>query len=173
MSDNQDILDEDDPFGEKTEPSSELTIPERAIPVADGRRQTFQAAAKFPAWPSSTEEDIEDTIDYSDLEALNRDLNRLRIRTNRVRLGLKKAARESAEAKTNYSRAYRRALVKQSGGSAEARKAFAEILCEELESDMVIKNQIESEYTTLFRSIRDDVENAKTVAYNLRAIRNI
>jgi hypothetical protein len=173
MTEHDDILDEDDPFGEKLEPSSELGRPDRSIPVADGRRQTFQPATKFPAWPAANEEDVEDTIDYSDLEALNRDLNRLRVRTNRVRLALKKASREAAEAKTNYSRAYRRALVKHSGGSAEARKAMAEITCEELEADMIIKNQIEAEYTTLFRSIRDDVENAKTVAYNLRAIRNI
>jgi len=43
-------------------------------------------------------------------------------------------------------------------------------LCEELEADMAMKNQIAAEYETLFRSVRDDTENAKVVSYNLRAL---
>jgi hypothetical protein len=53
------------------------------------------------------------------------------------------------------------------------RKASAELLCENLEADMVMKAQVVDEYTSLFRSVRDDIENVKTIAYNVRALMSI
>ena len=86
---------------------------------------------------------------------------------------MREAAREAVEAKLNYHRALRRALIQQSGGTAEMRRATAELLCEDLEAEMVMKQQVAEEFTSVFRSVRDDVENAKTVAYNLRALVNL
>lgn len=180
---------EDDPFGETTvstddpfaTPSAaegEVTIP-RGGPVSNGRRSPVPTAPPLPAWADAAPQDHgdgatnEDEIDYSDLASLNRDLQRLRIRMNRVRREMRRAQRESIEAKLAYNRALRRALVQQTGGSAETRKANAELLCEELEAVMVMKAQVADEYNTLFRAVRDDIENAKVVAYNLRALTSI
>ena len=98
---------------------------------------------------------------------------RLRIRLNRIRRGMRDASRDAVEAKITYQRAFRRALVQQSGGSAESRKASAELLCEELEADMVMKQQVADEYQSLFRTVRDEVDNAKAVAFNLRSLMSI
>lgn len=166
----------DDPFGDtSSEPVEEAKIP-RGGPVSGGKHQSIPAPPALPAWENTDVQDLGDgadgDIDYSDLALLNKDLLRLRIRMNRIRREMRRAGREATEAKLRYQRSLRRALVQQTGGSAETRKAAAELQCEELEADMVVKAQIAEEFVTLFRSIRDDVENAKVAAYNLRALMN-
>lgn len=144
-------------------------------PIAGGRRTPIPAATAFPAWGNTQNQDTGDEydVDYTDLTTINRDLLHLRVRLNRVRRGLRDAGRDAVEAKARYHRQLRRALVQQSGGSAESRKAHAELTCEELEADMVMKQQIVDEFTTLLRTVRDDIENAKTAAYNVRALMNV
>lgn len=169
---------EDDPFGapasaQATPEGEEINIP-RGGPIAGGKRIPVPSAPALPAWEDAAAQDYGDgadgDVDYGDLASLNRDLLRLRVRMNRIRREMRRAAREATEAKLGYHRAFRRALVQQTGGSAESRKANAELQCEQLEADMVMRQQVADEYNTLFRSVRDDVENAKVVAYNLRAL---
>lgn len=148
-------------------------------PVSDGKRAPIGPANPLPAWRSPELQDQGDgagpgeQIDYSDLAAVNRDLAAQRIRLNRVRRQLRAASREAVEARLKYSRELRRQLVQQSGGSAEMRKAAAELACEDLEADAVMKEQVAAEYNTLFRSVRDDIENVKVIAYNLRSLMNL
>ncbi len=180
---------EDDPFGDQTPttvvPSTLPAAPAEdqpinlpaGSPIAGGRREPILPPAKLPEWSDPYEQDLDDSAetgpDYSDLMGVNRDLNQLRIRMSRVRRQMRKAGREAITAKLNYQRKFRRALIQQTGGTAESRKAAAEIAVEEIEADMVMKQQVADEYNTLFRSVRDDIENAKVVAYNLRAIQSI
>jgi hypothetical protein len=144
--------------------------------VSNGRREPIPPAKDLPAWRSADLQDegdgagVGEQIDFHDLAAVNRDLVTQRIRLNRVRRQLRGASREAVEARLKYQRALRRQLVQQTGGSAETRKAAAELACEDLEADAVMKEQVASEYSTLFRSVRDDMENAKVVAYNLRSL---
>lgn len=168
----------DDPFAETVESPGEVRIP-RGGPVVNGRREPISAPPPLPEWADTSPQDLGDgasdegEIDYSDLASLNRDLQRLRVRMNRVRREMRRAQRDALESKLAYNRALRRALVQQTGGSAETRKANAELMCEELEAIMMMRSQVADEYNTLFRAVRDDIENAKVVAYNLRALTNI
>lgn len=175
----------DDPFGEAVTPSATPSAPAAEAPitaprggvVSSGGRNPIRAAPPLPEWESPDVQDRGDgadgEVDYTDLAALNRDLNKQRVRMSRIRREMRRAGREAVEAKINYGRAVRRALVQQTGGSAESRKAMAELLCEDLEADSVTRAQVADEFSTLFRNIRDDIENAKVVAYNLRAIANV
>ena len=177
---------EENPFGLEPEKDS-VSVAEnsnqeqpkmpRGGPVISGKRINIPSAKPLPHWDDThlAAQDEGDVVnlDYADLNAVNRDLVLLRLRLHKVRRAMRQAAREAVEAKLRYQRSLRRALVQQSGGSAEMRKASAELLCEDLEADMVMKSQIVEEYSSLFRSIRDDVENAKTIAYNLRSLINI
>lgn len=158
------------------EPAAEVVVP-RGGPVANGRREAIPAAPPLPAWEDPANQDRGDAldvdVDYSDLAALNRDLLRLRVQMSRVRRAMRTAGRQAVEAKLEYQRALRRALVQQTGGSAETRKAAAELMCEELEAKVITLEKVAEEYNTLFRSVRDDIENAKVVAYNLRVLGNL
>lgn len=165
----------DDPFA-APEQADEIVIP-RGGPIAGGRREPVAAAPALPSWDNTAYQDsfdsAEDQVDYQDLAALNKELQRLRVRMGKIRREMRNSGREAIEAKLVYQRALRRALVQQSGGTAETRKANAELQCEELEANMAMKAQVAEEYVTLFRSVRDDIENAKVVAYNLRALMNL
>lgn len=165
----------DNPFAHP-ETSADNTVP-RGGPVAGGKRAPIPENKPIPTWEETHTQDsfdsADDQVDYHDLASLNRELQRLRVRMANIRRAMRDAGRESVEAKMKYQRALRRALVQQSGGSAESRKANAELQCEDLEADMAMKAQVAEEYVTLFRSVRDDIENAKVVAYNLRALMQI
>jgi hypothetical protein len=159
-----------------TEVPGEVIVP-RGGPIANGRREPIAPAGPLPVWDDPSYQDVNDgadgDIDYSDLYAINKDLQKLRIQMNRIRRQMREAGRQALDSKLAYQRAMRRALIQQTGGSAETRKAAAELQCEALETEMVTKGQIVDELNTRFRSVRDDIENAKVVAYNLRAIQNI
>lgn len=145
--------------------------------VSGGKRTPFPAAPPMPTWPDQSYQDEFDgadgQIDYSDLAASNRDLMRQRVRLAKARRALREANRTSAEAKLKYGREMRRALIQQSGGSAESRRAAAEIACEAFENDMVVASAVAADAETYFRSVRDDIDAAKVVAYNLRAIQQL
>lgn len=160
--------------GEVLDDESTETTVGRGGPVSHGRRNPIPTAKPLPQWRSSEIQDRGDHadggLDYSSLEKLNNDMRELRVRMNKVRRSLRAAQREAVTQKIDYQRALRRALVAQSGGSAETRKAAAEIACEEQESAMVMSEQVAREYETLLRTVREDCENAKIVSLNLRSI---
>ena len=172
-------------FTEHAEPNpiegpntKETTIPTGG-PTTGGKRAVIPPSKQFPRWntqintPPQDEYDAVDDAeeaDYTDLTAVNRDLQKLRVMLNRARRYHRQAEREAIEAQTTYKRALRRALVQQTGGSAETRKANAELMCEELETQTLIKTQEAAEWASRMRTIRDDIDNAKTIAYNLRTL---
>lgn len=154
--------------------------PQRSARVAsEGKKQYIPEAKEAPDWPSSAEQDRGDRgeeldeggdgfIDYKDLEQINKELSHLRLLQNFVRRRMRDAKREAELASWRYDQRLRRQLVQQSGGSAETRKAMAELLVEDYEIEMIIKVQVASEWETRLRGTRDDIENTKVVAYNMR-----
>ncbi len=161
--------------------SAENELPDgsvRSVTASSGRRQIIPPPNELPDWADTASQDAGDiqedaTVDYQDLNEVSRELTRLRIRMHRIRREQRRVQREAVEAKLVYQRQLRRALVQQSGGSAEMRKASAELLCEDLEADMVMKAQVADEYNSLFRTVRDDIDNVKTISYNVRTLMSI
>jgi hypothetical protein len=154
-------------------PFDDLTVP-RGGPVSGGKRSPLPGVPGPHVWSDGAVQDVGDGVDveldFSTLEAVNADLVQLRQRMNRVRRRMREAQRAAVDAKLEYVRAFRRALVAQSGGSAESRKAHAELQVESLETDLRVAEQVAEEYMTLWRTAREDMESAKVVAYNLRAL---
>ena len=168
----------EDPFALQGKTSTvEKPIRSSATAMA-GKKVEIPPSKPLPEWEDKNQQDINDALNndgmgdfsYSDLEAVNKELLTSRIRMNRIRRDMRDAGRAAVEAKMRYLRAYRRALIQQSGGTVETRKASAELLCEDLEAEMVMRQQVAEEYSSLFRATRDDVDNLKTVAFNLRAL---
>lgn len=171
----------EDPFALPGDPLAaeagrETVIPHGG-PTSGGKRVPIPPRKPFPRWnttintPLQDEYDFTDTDpDFTDLDEVNRDLQKLRAILNKARRYHREAERAAIEAQIAYKSALRRALVQQTGGSAETRKAKAELDCEELEVDYVVKNQVVNEWASRMRNIRDDIDNTKTVAYNLRTL---
>ncbi len=124
----------------------------------------------FPEWPDPTEDElyIPEEIDFTDLSNLNREINRARSRSFRVKNQLGYARQHETEVTERYRRAFNRALVSVSGSSAEQRKAFAEIGVESLYSEVLIAQGVVKELTSLSYAVSKDLDVLKTISDNLR-----
>lgn len=140
-----------------------------------GRRTSVQPAApKAPVFPgASTHPDAEyvpdEEFDSSDLALVNRELNRARARLFRVSQALRDAQRDEALADIAYRRGIRRELVSLSGGSAESRKALAELACEGAEDVLVVSRQVADEWKKRAMDARDDLKAIENLSHNVRA----
>lgn len=149
---------------------------ERARGVAvGGRVATVAPMPSAPQWPSTVGSEYvpDEELDASDLGEINRELNRCRARLFRVSESLKHAQRELRDAELLYSRQMRRALVKTTGGTAETRRAVAEMECEPFENDMVVKQQVVEELRKRALDVRDDLKAVENLSHNARAQMNL
>lgn len=172
-------LESEDPFV-SPQPVVASVPPAGESGAGRGRTMAYQGQPVRPAapprplagWPSGGEDEDfvpDDEIDAADLAVLNRELNRARARVFRVSRRLKEAQRHLVQVETDYGRALRRALVGVSGGSAETRKAQAEIQCEPLEDAVVIARQVVEEWKKRALDSRDDLRAIENLSHNARA----
>lgn len=134
--------------------------------------EEFDTPSDFPGWPKGNQDDeyipYVQEADYTDLSLLNRDINRTRAMSFRVKNALAEARREEVEAGDKYRKALNRQLIGLSGGTAEQRKAIAEVFTEDLNTQYLIAQNIVKEQTSLSYTISRDLETLKTLADNLR-----
>lgn len=130
-------------------------------------------ADPLPVFPEPTGDEVyvpaDDGVDAWDLSRANQELNRIRARLYRLSQALREAQQRYAAAKLRYERALRRALVQVSGGTAETRKAAAELACEPFENDVVVAQQEVEALKQLAMTARADLEAVLNIAHNLRA----
>ena len=112
-------------------------------------------------------------MDCSELSTINQMLNRCRARLFRSSEMLKVAQRQYAEAQVVYDRAMRRQMVSLSGRTEAARKAMAEILCEEHENAVIVARQVVEECKKRSLDARDDLKAVENLAHNARALMNL
>lgn len=148
--------------------------PARGASMASGGQpvEVPGAAPAAPEWPDARTDDevyVPEEFDATDLAEVNRELNRARARLFRVSAELKRVQRYMAEAQCDYDRQMRRELVAITGGTAETRKAMAEIRCEPLENRIVVGKQIVEEWKKRSTDCRDDLKAVENIAHNARA----
>lgn len=127
----------------------------------------------MPRWPervTADEDYVPDAeVDFAELSEINRMLNRCRARMFRTSAALKAAQRSYGEAQIAYDRAMRRHMVTLSGGTEASRRAMAEILCEDLENDVIVMRQVVEECKKRSLDVRDDLKAVENLAHNARA----
>lgn len=124
---------------------------------------------KFKAWDSTRIYDYENEIlDYESLEDLNRTINQARIALFKTTDSISRYEREEREAKLQYERAHRRELLRSTAKTADERRARADLMCEDLENDWLIKAQIKDELVRLSHTIRQELQALQGLGNNLR-----
>lgn len=131
-----------------------------AFPIAGKITVTSQYADYVP----------DSEIDYTDLNAVNRELVSLRIRLHRIRIELKTAEREAVKTRYAYEAKKKRTLISLSGGSAPEREAMAELMCEEEYTAMLVANNVAKEIQSHSRDLRTELETLREISNNLRRI---
>jgi len=112
----------------------------------------------------------ETDIDYTDLSAVNMELQKLRIRLHRVRVELKRAERDTLRERYAYESQKKRTWIKLTGGTAGEREAMAELMCTEAYTRYLVAGQVAKELTQLNRDLRTDLDTLKEISNNLRRI---
>lgn len=146
----------------------------RGVAIA-GRQPTVSAVPPPPQFPEVDPlQGYEPTeFDASDLRLINTELNRCRIRLFRISTAQRRAQRELREAELTYSRNMRRALIQTSGGTAETRRAVAEMECEPFEDRVAVAQQVVEELRKRAQDVRDDLKAVENLSHNARAQMNI
>lgn len=107
-------------------------------------------------------------VDYSDLSAVNREIQMLRIRLHRIRIELKDTERTASRFKYAYEAGKRRVMISLSGGSAGEREAMAELMCEEDYTKYLVSSTVSKEIMQHNRDIRTELEALREISNNLR-----
>lgn len=172
-------LDTNNPPDTVTETSPETspeTKPARStIPIAnDGRRidpTTLPPTAPlpFPAPHHTTNYSVDPNVDYTDISALNRDINRARAQLFNATRALRDAERFSADKKRAYKSAWNRAHIGLSGGSERQRIAITDTLTEELYSHTLVADTLVNESLNNLRAIRAELDALAGLSHNIRA----
>jgi hypothetical protein len=112
-------------------------------------------------------------IDYTDLRAVNKEIEDLRQRASELRIELAVAKRNSVRAKYVYEHDKRIRLIGITGGSASERESIAELMVEELYTRYLVSNTVADEIQQHARDIRTELDALKEVSNNLRRIIDI
>lgn len=137
-----------------------------------GRHVDVPAVPAMPRWRPPTGPDATYTPDEDwepgDLSAVNREINRCKARLFRVSRELGRAEDALAEAELVYDRHFRRALIAASGGSAEIRKAVAELQCEEFEDARAVARRSVEHWKRLVVAVREELDAVENQSHNVR-----
>lgn len=124
----------------------------------------------LPSWPQPTADDeyIPEEVDYYDLRTLNRQINASRTLSFRTKNRLADARIHEAETGERYRRAYNKQMVALSGGTAEQRKAIAEVSTEDLYSEFIVAQTVVKNLTSLSYAVSKDLDTLKSLSDNMR-----
>ena len=124
---------------------------------------------KLRQWNSSQLYAYNDiSADYESIEELNSAINKARKALFEINDKINGAERQERIAKTKYEREHRRAYLGSNEKTEAARKARADLLCEELENDTIIYEQVRGELVRMSNAIRLELQTLQSLGNNIR-----
>lgn len=107
-------------------------------------------------------------LDYDTLESLNSVVNQARIGLFKITEKINEYERLEADAKRNYERKLRRSYLASTDKTEVAKKARADLLCEDLENDYIAYQQVKNELVRTSYALRMELQTLQSVGHNLR-----
>lgn len=124
---------------------------------------------KFKAWKLKDAYDYESEInDYESIEDLNSTINQARLALFKTTETISKYEQLERLAKVEYERAHRRELLKSTAKTAEERRARADLMCEDLENELLLQSQIKDELIRFSHTLRLELQTLQTLGNNIR-----
>ena len=123
----------------------------------------------FKKWSQSTYYDYQtQVVDYESLDHLNTSITAARLALFKVADMINNYERLERESKLAYERSYRRAFIASTEKTDTAKKARAELHCEDLENEWLMNEQVRIELTRMSNSLRIDLQTLSAIGNNLR-----
>lgn len=124
---------------------------------------------RLKKWSQSAYYDFENQIvDYESLDELNKSVNQARLALFKVAEMINNYERLEREAKLEYDRTYRREYLASKEKTETAKKARAELMCEDLENVYIAHDQVKIELIRMSTTLRLELQTLQSVGNNLR-----
>lgn len=137
--------------------------------MADVSEVVRYTLPKLRQWNSSQLYSYDDNIsDYESIEELNSAINSARKALFEINDKINGAERQERMAKTKYEREHRRAYLGSNEKTESARKARADLLCEELENNTIVYEQVRGELVRMSNAIRLELQTLQALGNNIR-----
>lgn len=140
----------------------------------------FQQALEGFSLPKVPEYEVEDElnyrvnanenmlIDYEDTNAINTTINALRVAMFQVSKWIVSAERRERIIKANYDRKLNREYLTSTEKTDARKKAYAALMCEEEENELIYIQQAKSEMVRYSRLLDKEMETINTLSNNMR-----
>lgn len=137
--------------------------------TVDASEVVRYSVPKMKQWNSSRFYDYTNIVsDYESIEELNSAINSARTALFEINDKINSAERNERIAKTKYDREHRRAYLSSNEKTESARKARADLLCEELENDAIVFEQVRGELVRMSNAIRLELQTLQALGNNIR-----
>lgn len=107
-------------------------------------------------------------FDYENIVDLNSSINSARQALFEVNDAINVYERREVKAKAIYDREHRRKYISSNEKTESAKKARADLQCEDLEDDVIVYGQIKSELYRLSNTLRLELQTLQSIGNNLR-----
>lgn len=124
---------------------------------------------KFTEWTASQIYNYNaQLVDYHSLEDLDKSIQAARRALFILTDKINEYERKEKEAKVAYERKYRREYLSSVEKTETAKRARAELKCEELENEWLTMEQLKSELVRMSFSMKSELQTLQTISNNLR-----
>lgn len=124
---------------------------------------------KLATWNTQKAYDYANNIvDYENLEDVGKAITQARIGLFKINEKVNTYERKETVAKTQYDREYRRAYLNSTAKTEMQKKSRAELMCENLENEVIEYKQIKIELLRYSSLLRLELESLQTISNNLR-----
>lgn len=137
--------------------------------ISPGSTRSAVILPKFYKWNVKDIYNFPDLIlDYDNLDDLEKAINKARTALFVITDKLNEYERQERQAKTKYDRQYRREYLSSSEKTETAKRARAELKCEELENEWQTFSQLNAELIRLSHAMRLELQTLQAIGNNLR-----
>jgi hypothetical protein len=124
--------------------------------------------AKYNIPTRNIDYEPEADVDFHDLNNINIEIVRLRVRIHQVRNDFKKAKRIAVHLKYVYEQEKKRIWIQLSGGSEKTREAMAEIMTQDSYTEFLVGDVLANELADMSRVLRTELDALKEISNNQR-----
>lgn len=112
---------------------------------------------------------VQQTADFSDLQAVNKEIDELRIAMFKVDDHLREAEQRLAVSKAEYDMAYNRAYMMTDDVKTDAqRRIISDIKCESQKNKLIVREEIVRDLKSRVRLFANEMNALQTLSYNMR-----
>lgn len=108
------------------------------------------------------------SIDFTDLQNINKEIVNLRIRLHQVRNDYKKAKRVATHLKYVYESEKKFIWIQLSGGSDKTRESMADMMCQDAYTEYLVAQTVADEMKDMSTTLRIELDALKEISNNQR-----